>query len=357
MVGGRDHSSEQPNSVISPCAEDEEQEPLPTAKFLIAFFLKKTLFFCDDCADNTSPRHSSYHGGDIASRTLEGGDDEWQLPPYAGHSTSAIRRRNATTSATGAVSPSMEEIATRLSAFQEYEQFNSYPSNDAGFLFNLPKSNLSSAQTCFFPNNSTSSSAIPCGDAILGKQEPPQQQNPHPRYHQQTVLSRKGADTSSTYHDNALLVDIASVITPNSRRERVTSFTYVVMCQFVKAAFDQTDRKGNRAKTPLGYVGLKCKYCGGEGMRTGRYFPSSLKTFTDTTKTLLPMYCHLSLCHKCPEDMKSLISRLHDRHEVELKVLKGKKLHGGTTPFYRQIWTSLHADASSRKKDRRRTWS
>ncbi len=262
----------------------------------------------------------------------------------------------------------MEEIATRLSAFQEYEEFNSYPSNDAatnksvydGSLFNLPKSNLLSAQTCFlFPNNSTSSSVIPCGgDTILGKQEPPQQQNRHPRYHQQTVLSRKGADTSSTYdhEDNALLVDIASVITPNLRRERVTSFTYVVMCQFVKAAFDQTDRKGNRAKTSLGYVGLKCKYCGGEGMRTGRYFPSSLKTFTDTTKTLLPMYCHLSLCHKCPEDMKSLISRLHDRHEVELKVLKGKKLHGGTTPFYRQIWTSLHADASSRKKDRR-TWS
>ena len=140
------------------------------------------------------------------------------------------------------------------------------------------------------------------------------------------------------------------IIAPNINRQLVTGFTYAVMCQFVTATFTQADRKGNRNKTPLGHAGLKCKYCEGKETRTGRYFPSSLKTFADPMKTILPMNRHLILCPQCPEDMKSLISRLHDRHVVESKVKCTRRHRGGRMSFYRRIWTSLHADASSSKQ-------
>ncbi len=383
----RSASTRQPSSVTTAlsCADKQAETLLPTAKFLATFFLTADplLSFAgdEDSADNNPRRHDSSYGRGITSKTSEEEIDELQLHPYAGHckrkttSTTTTTTTNTTTSSSSsitsavAVPPSMEALVTSFLAPQEeHKQFNSYPplknvATSAKYVHslfsNLPKSNHLSGhhRSCFFHNSAASSSIIPCaGEKILlGKQEPQQpQQNQHPQYHQQTVFSR---NTHTTPNDkNALQEDdIACLITPNLRRERVTDFTYAVMCQFVKATFHETDRKGNRTKTPLGYVGLKCKYCGGEGMRTGRHFPSSLKTFTDTGKTLLPMYCHLILCHKCPGDMKSLVSRLHNCHEIELKVLKGKKLHGGQMPFYRQIWTSLRADASSKKVHRQRS--
>ena len=60
------------------------------------------------------------------------------------------------------------------------------------------------------------------------------------------------------------------------------------------------------------------------------------------------MYHHLMLCLKCPNDIKSLIDRLHDSHGMELK-LKNKRI-GGRTLFYRQIWLSLHPHAMKKER-------
>jgi hypothetical protein len=244
---------------------------------------------------------------------------------------------------------------------------SSSPSSSTAAVFDLPKLNLSTIHSatqsaCFFANNASSSSIMnPFNDrTILGKETPPQQQihQHHPQHQQTAVFSRNADNTSSSTNGNTndealLLDDMACIIAPsNINRQFVTGFTYAVMCQFVKATFTQADRKGNRTKTPLGRAGLKCKYCEGKGglRYKGRYFPSSLKTFADPMKTILPMNRHLILCSKCPEDIKSLISRLHDRHEVESRKVKCRGLHGGRTSFYRRIWTSLHADASSSKQ-------
>jgi hypothetical protein len=190
--------------------------------------------------------------------------------------------------------------------------------------------------------------------SLINKQGIPQQQNQYDPRNQQTILSRNAYTTFN--HANAPLYHSACIIPPNIRDFSVTSFTYVVLCQYVKATFVPTDRKCNRSKTPLGHVGLKCKHCEGQGeIQSGRYFPSACKSFADKKKTLLPMYKHLMLCQKCPEDTKEFISNLHDRHELELRALKGKKgrIHGSQNAFLRRVWKSLHADDGSKRDHRK----
>ena len=95
-----------------------------------------------------------------------------------------------------------------------------------------------------------------------------------------------------TASDDALLDEMACSITGDNPlpRELVTGFTYaVVMCQVEKTTFKKTDRErgGNRKHISIGRNGLRCKHCKGVlGLRTGRYFASSLKTFSDPMKTL-----------------------------------------------------------------------
>jgi hypothetical protein len=441
--------------VIPPCP-DEQQEQIPTAKFLTSCcFLtgnpRPSPFFCDEdssSADNSIPRHSSpspppHAGGDI--RTSSEINDEYCQPLSfdAGRNKKTRKRRSGgravlTCSSTTStiLPPSMEEAIRRFSAspqehIQEHiQESNSYPPNtntgassrraddhappspSAGFIdmekshsgfpvfpkcwwwrnnphpsssiaatstgvsvsggaavfdrppptSNLPMIHSDAQSACFFANNASSSSMMrtPCSDdhTILGKQTPPQQQihhQHHPQHQQTAIFSRTNADntsssTSGNINDDALLDDMACIIAPsNINRQLVTGFTYAVMCQFVKATFSEgRDRRGNRSKIPIGYSGLKCKHCEGRGVRTGRYFPASFKSFADPMKSLLPMYRHLILCHKCPDDMKSLIDRLHDRHEMEMK-LRNKR-RGGQALFYRQIWSTLHPDAMKNRR-------
>lgn len=93
------------SAVSNPPCPPDEQDPLPTAKFLTSCCLTGDLppFFCDDrSATNSTPRHSSpYGGGDI--KTSGKNDEEcWQRhssPFYydaAGHKS--IRRRRRTRS-------------------------------------------------------------------------------------------------------------------------------------------------------------------------------------------------------------------------------------------------------------------
>jgi hypothetical protein len=237
-------------------------------------------------------------------------------------------------------------------------------------LFDLPESNFS-PQFCSFANNThmtSPSPVIPCGDTIVDKkQDTPQQEQNHQhedsQHHQQILFSRdvdtsnsrNNADTAPSNDNASLDADIKSIIAPNKYRELVTGFTYAVMCQFVRAKLTQADqkKKGSRTKTPLGHGGLKCKYCEGIGGQTGRYFPSSLKTFSDPQKTLLPMHRHLNSCTECPGEVKLLISSLHDHHEEVLRVKRRR--HGGQISFYRLIWNYIHADDSSKKQHHQRS--
>lgn len=67
----------------------------------------------------------------------------------------------------------------------------------------------------------------------------------------------------------------------------------------------------NRHK--VGFPGLACKHCfGGNG--SGRFFPLTLKTFSDVSKSLHVLRNHLVKCAKAPASLSAKVSRLYDQH-------------------------------------------
>lgn len=121
----------------------------------------------------------------------------------------------------------------------------------------------------------------------------------------------------------------------------VTTFTYAVLSELEVAAFTWRDRRGNRRKLTMGYPGMACRYCKGGTGRTGRYFPSSVKTMADSKKTLFSVYDHLSSCQKCPNLVKKQLLHLFGKH-IEEHNMRSKR-HGSQRDFFRRVWNALHA--------------
>ena len=121
----------------------------------------------------------------------------------------------------------------------------------------------------------------------------------------------------------------------------VTQFTYAILSELEVAYFTWRDRRGNRRKLTMGYPGMACRYCKGETGRTGRYFPSSVKTMADSKKTLFSVYDHLSCCQKCPTIVKKQLLQLFGEHVDE----QGKKVkrHGSQRDFFRRVYNMLHS--------------
>ena len=78
-----------------------------------------------------------------------------------------------------------------------------------------------------------------------------------------------------------------------------TRFSYELLNQMQPCVFTEADRLGKRKGLPAGFAGLACKHCFG-GYGSGRFFPSSIKTLSDTSKTLNVLHNHMMKCRKCP---------------------------------------------------------
>lgn len=140
-------------------------------------------------------------------------------------------------------------------------------------------------------------------------------------------VSNDGSDTSP------LLVVIPS------DKCRTTEFTFHVMAQVQHCAFTEADRLGRRRNLEVGFLGLACRHCFG-GSCSGRFFPSSIKTMSDGSKTLNVIYGHICSCKKCPIDIKQRLNRLRETHESEMNNLP----LGSQRTFFTKIWKRLHGN-------------
>ncbi len=131
----------------------------------------------------------------------------------------------------------------------------------------------------------------------------------------------------------------------SSEKNLVTDFTYTVMTQLVVVKFDHKDRRGNRGKTEDGFPGLACRYCKGATGRTGRYFPTTIRTLADSKKTLFSVNRHLMECKKCPTDVKKYLRSRFCSHLKEKQ--EKRQRHGSIRTFYRRIWDIMHEDDES----------
>ncbi|GKY94244.1 hypothetical protein MPSEU_000390200 [Mayamaea pseudoterrestris] len=121
-----------------------------------------------------------------------------------------------------------------------------------------------------------------------------------------------------------------------------TGFSYHLLIQMQPCAFTEADRLGKRKGLPHGFPGLACKHCYG-GFGSGRFFPSSIKTLSDTSKTLNVLHNHMLRCRKCPVETKELLEVLRVSHNGE----RSKMKFGSQKAFFGRIWKRLHGKESS----------
>ena len=95
-----------------------------------------------------------------------------------------------------------------------------------------------------------------------------------------------------------------------------TEYSYFVMEQMTTCVFTEADRLGKRKCHTVGFAGMACKHCvGGNG--SGRFFPLTLKTFSDVSKSIHVLRNHLIKCTKAPGDMAKTVTMLYKQHKNE----------------------------------------
>ncbi len=123
-----------------------------------------------------------------------------------------------------------------------------------------------------------------------------------------------------------------------------TRFSYELLNQMQPCVFTEADRLGKRKGLPAGFAGLACKHCFG-GYGSGRFFPSSIKTLSDTSKTLNVLHNHMMKCRKCPVEVRDTLEKYRVHHDDE----RSKKKFGSQKAFFARIWNRLHGGNSPSK--------
>ena len=160
-----------------------------------------------------------------------------------------------------------------------------------------------------------------------------------------TTTTSTTTTTTTSPSPSASWIDTIQILEP-SDRELTTGFTFAVVSQFQACAFSDHDRKGKRTQLSVGFPGLACSHChDSSARRNGRYFPSTIKTISDSRKTLFAMHQHLKTCNPCPGNVLDNLELLFLGHENERKT---ETKYGSQRAFFKNIWCRLHGiDPSS----------
>jgi hypothetical protein len=130
----------------------------------------------------------------------------------------------------------------------------------------------------------------------------------------------------------------APLVTPDDEPYS-TSFSFHLLGQMQRCVFTEADRLGKRKGLPPGFPGLACRHCFG-GYGSGRFFPSSIKTLSDTSKTLNVLHNHMMRCRKCPTEVRDALEGLRASHDEE----RAKMKFGSQKAFFARIWDRLHGN-------------
>ena len=132
------------------------------------------------------------------------------------------------------------------------------------------------------------------------------------------------------------MTDSAPLVTPEDE-PYATSFSFHLLSQMQPCVFTEADRLGKRKGLPPGFTGLACRHCFG-GYGSGRFFPSSIKTLSDTSKTLNVLHNHMMRCRKCPPEVRDTLDGLRKSHDEQ----RAKMKFGSQKAFFARIWDRLH---------------
>lgn len=146
----------------------------------------------------------------------------------------------------------------------------------------------------------------------------------------------EGAMTDSIQDTEQSLANSAPLVTPDDEKV-ATQFSFYLLGQMQMCVFTEADRLGKRKGLPPGFPGLACRHCFG-GYGSGRFFPSSIKTLSDTSKTLNVLFNHMMRCRKCPPEVRETLEKLRKVHDEQ----RAKMKFGSQKAFFARIWDRLH---------------
>ena len=98
----------------------------------------------------------------------------------------------------------------------------------------------------------------------------------------------------------------------------ITDYFILLFSQVKRGVMNEYDlekAKKRRACDHIGFLGLRCRHCG--GVERGKYFPSCAKNLQATPPTL---HAHLLLCGACPEEIKRALKLTKTRHKFSAPV-------------------------------------
>jgi hypothetical protein len=159
-------------------------------------------------------------------------------------------------------------------------------------------------------------------------------------YLQTKMNMKRGEGVTGSVQADAAAEDpnAPPLVLPTDKRY-TTAFTFHLMAQMQPCVFTEADRLGRRRNLEVGFAGLACRHCfGGHG--NGRFFPSSIKTMSDASKTLDAIYKHIGMCKQCPDDIRQGLNNLKEFHDSE----KSKMPFGNQRAFFARIWGRLHGN-------------
>ncbi|GFH61403.1 hypothetical protein CTEN210_17879 [Chaetoceros tenuissimus] len=125
-----------------------------------------------------------------------------------------------------------------------------------------------------------------------------------------------------------------------------TSFSQLVLSNYCKTILRSKEVKGMRKTLKEGFAGLQCINCTNcyKLAKGGRFFPSQIKTISDSRKGLLSFSGHLYKCHGVSKELKQKLKVLQETHEDERRKMK----YGSQKAFFSLIWMRLHGDMNDK---------
>jgi len=153
-------------------------------------------------------------------------------------------------------------------------------------------------------------------------------------------MSKQGSShigNDSGGQDNGASVGMDGPLVRPEDEPYATTFSYNLLRQMQPCVFTEADRLGKRKGLPPGFPGLACRHCFG-GYGSGRFFPSSIKTLSDTSKTLNVLHNHMLRCRKCPAEVRETLIATRKHHDEQ----RAKMKFGSQKAFFARIWDRLH---------------
>jgi hypothetical protein len=160
----------------------------------------------------------------------------------------------------------------------------------------------------------------------------PNSLNQPPRSHERSsdirILPKTGVEGNTTRSDPS---ETRPLVQPEDIRW--TAFSFHLFCQLRPCAFSVVDKNRIRKFLPPGFPGLACRHC-----FAGRFFPSSIRTMSDASKTLYVLHNHMIRCRRCPPEIRETLSAHRKTHDEQRANMK----YGSQRAFFARIWDRLH---------------